>query len=158
MADFQDIRRGLAANLAVLRDAGFQITPYVLDAPLGPTIEIAGIELAEYDIAFRDSSGYNATGDQLTVIVTATIPYKVDILTQQRMDALHSATGLKHAIEADDRLTARMQDDGSLLADQNPACDALRVARYRGQARTMIEQHSGGLDVLIGTWEVDVIT
>jgi len=154
MAGFEDIRRGLAANLAVLAD-DFQVFPYLLDSPTPPALQIAGIKEIEYDIEFQGANGYQATGDQITVVIEACLHREPDVSTQKTLDALHAADGLKHAVEADDRLTSRMNDDQTVDISQPPACDALRVTKYNGSAPLTLRD---GTEVLLATWDVEVLT
>lgn len=142
----------------MLRADDFQVSPWFLEAPRGPTLQIVGIEDIDYDIAFRHSDGYDATGDKLTVLVEACIPAKNDMGSQMRLDKLHGSASLKAALEADDRLTSRWQDDQTILGSQPAACDQLRVTRYRGQTRSIVSRESGGLDVLLAHWEVELLT
>jgi hypothetical protein len=56
VTNFDDICTGLAANLAPLAAQGFQISPYLLDAPVPDTIQVAGLVAAQFDVAFRGSN------------------------------------------------------------------------------------------------------
>lgn len=154
MADFEDIRRGLAANLAVLTHYG--ISAYLLDAPQAPCIQVAGLEHIDYDVVFQGPDGYDAQGDRLTVQIEAALQKSsADLTAQEQLDALHTADGLKHALEADDRLTSRLNDDGTISISQEPACDALRVSEYLGSSNFVTR---AGEEVLLATWRVDIYT
>lgn len=153
MADLIDIRRGLAANLSVLTD--FQVSLYLLANPTPPTIQIAGVEHIDYDIEFQGPDGYDATGDRLTVQIEAALQKGTERSGQEQLDRLHSATGLKNAVESDNRLTSRLQDDGSILISQEPACDDLRVTEYVGASDFTV---AAGKQVLLATWRVEVLT
>lgn len=154
MADFDDIRRGLAANLATLKP-GYQASPYLLANPTPPMVQVAGIRTIEYDIAFQNSSGYDLTGDRIIVVLEACLRTSIDIAGQQELDRLHGPSSLKAAVESDDKLTSRMLDNGSVEPGHAPACDALRVTDYTGQAQFTLEN---GTKVILATWEVEVIT
>ena len=141
----------------MLRDDGFQVSPWFIEAPRGPTLQVVGLEDIDYDIAFR-AGDYDGTGDRLIVIVEAAIPAKNDIGSQMRLDKLHGPASLKAAVESDQELTSRWQDDQTILDSQPAACDDLHVRRYRGQTRSIVERDSGGLDVLLAHWEIEVLT
>lgn len=156
MAVFDDICRGLAANLATIQ--GFQVSPWFLDHPAPPTLQVSGVEDIEYDVAFPRAG---VSHDMWNVEIEACIPRGQDISAQMLLAALLSPDGdssLKAAIEADpqnDRLTKRMQDDLSVTTGHDPACDDLHVMKYRGAARHRLED---GTDVLLATWTVQVLT
>lgn len=157
MADLEDIRRGLAANLATLKSDGFQVVPYLLDNPTAPTIQVGGLTDVDYDQEFRGE--YLLVGDKMTVVIEVAIPRKTDIGAQKLLDKLHGSANLKAAVEADNRLQSRMADDGTITISQEPACDDLRVVRYKGSAPMILKQAGGvGMDNLLATWEVEVWT
>lgn len=141
----------------MLRSDGFQISPWFQEAPRSPTLQVVGLEDIDYDIVFQHD-GYDNTGDRLVVIVEAAIPAKNDLATQMRLDKLHGASSLKAALEADDTLTSRWQDDQTVTGGHAAACDQLRVRRYRGQTRSIVQRDSGGVDVLLAHWEVELLT
>jgi hypothetical protein len=118
---------------------------------------VIGLEDIDYDIAFR-SGDYDGSGDRQVVIVEAVIPAKNDIASQMRLDKLHGPSSLKAAVETDQQLTSRWQDDQTVLAGQPAACDDLRVRRYRGQTRSLLQRDSGGIDVILAHWEIEVLT
>jgi hypothetical protein len=134
---------------------GFFAYAFLQDNPTTPAIQVAGLKEIDYDIVFQTSGGYDATGDHLTVVIEAALGRAVDIDAQQKLDLLHRAQSLKAAIEADPKLTSRLQDDGTVLAGQAAACDSLRVARYVGQTPFILENT---VRVLLATWEVEVVT
>lgn len=129
---------------------------YLLDNPTLPMICVAGIEHIDYDVAFQGPDGYQAIGDQLTVQIEAAIEKTLDLAWQQKLATLHAADGLKNAVEADQQLTSRLNDDGTITISQTPACDALRVTEYVGPPTSF--QFESGKDALLATWKVEVIT
>lgn len=132
----------------------FQVSLYLLDNPTPPTVQIAGIENIDYDIQFQ-VGGYQAIGDKLTVQVEACLQKSTDRAAQAQLDRLHSADGLKAAIESDHQLTSRLQDDGTIDISQTPACDDLRVTEYVGASDFTTRS---GKQVLLATWRVEVLT
>lgn len=156
MPDFADIRRGLAANLANALHPHMQVSPYLLDNPMPPSVQVAGITAIDYDITFQGANGYDLSGDRFTIIVEAALPPLLDITAQQLLDDLHgSALSLKGAIESDPKLTSRFLDDQTVTSGHPNACDALRVSRYLGAARYHLNDRG---EVLLATWEIDLIT
>ena len=156
MAAFNDIRRGLAANLATLKTAGYdgQISPWLLENPAPPTISIGGITSIDYDIVFQGAS-YDLTGDQLTVEVEAAIRKIVDVQTQKTLDRFHGDLSIKAAVESDPQLTSRMADDGTITSGETAACDALRVTGYTFQGTLTLPN---GTQVSLASWTVEIIT
>ena len=132
----------------------YQVSLYLLDNPTPPTIQIAGIENIDYDQTFQ-VDGYQAVGDKLTVQVEAALQKSTDKAAQAQLDRLHSAEGLKAAIESDRKLQARLEDDGSILISQPAACDDLRVTEYLGASDFTTR---GGKQVLLASWRVEVLT
>lgn len=153
MPVFEDICRGLAANLAVLD--GYQISPWFLDNPTPDAIQVSGAADIDYDVAFENRG---VSHDMWNIEIEACLQRTVDISAQLALAKLispDSEGSLKAALEADQRLTKRYLDDMSVLGDQAPACDDLHVLHYRGTARHTLE---GGFDVLLATWTVQVLT
>lgn len=153
MATFDDIRRGLAANLNVLDD--FQISPWLLDNPSPDAIQIAGAEDVAYDVAFPKAG---KTSEIWNIQIEACLLRNSDIGPQKRLDVLLAPYGdgsLKAAVEADPTLTKRLQDDGTYLTGQDPACADLQVIRFRGQQHHTLDN---GTDVLLAVWTVQVLT
>lgn len=152
MADFDDIRRGLAANLTVLRP-DYQVSAYLLDDPSPPTLQVAGVESIDYD-----TGGYGDRADTHSFVIEACFSGTSDIGSQQLLDALLAPTGatsLKAAVEADRTLTSRLLDDGTVQTSQPAAVAYLRVTAYRGQSRFTLPN---GTDVLLASWTVEVAT
>ena len=81
MAGFDDIRRGLAANLAALD--GFFVSAYLKDDPTLPALQVAGVEPFEYGNTFR-----RAGGDTMRFIVEAALPRDLDISASHLLDSL----------------------------------------------------------------------
>lgn len=155
MAQFEDIRRGLAANLTTLTDFEGGIELYLLDSPKPPVIQIAGITEIEYDIVFQGADGYQNQGDQLTVDVEAVLRRNTDIGPQKLLDRLHGDLSVKAALESDPQLTSRLSDSGSVLGGQDAACDSLRVTGYGWVPKHTLED---GTEVGLATWTVQILT
>lgn len=132
----------------------YQVSLYLLDNPTPPTVQIAGIENIDYDIQFQ-AGGYQAVGDKLTVQVEAALQKSTDKAAQAQLDRLHSADGLKAAIESDHKLQSRLEDDGTITISQPPACDDLRVTEYIGASDFTTRS---GKQVLLASWRVEILT
>lgn len=153
MPVFDDICRGLAANLSVLN--GYQISPWFLDNPTPDAIQVSGASDIDYDVAFENRG---VSHDMWNIEIEACIQRTVDVAAQLALAKLispDSEGSLKAALEADNRLTSRFLDDMTVQTGQPPACDDLHVIRYRGTARHTLEP---GFDVLLATWTVQVLT
>lgn len=148
MASFDDIRRGLAANLAVLRDTGWAVSPYLRDNPTPPMIQVAGMSEVEY----TDFGG----GAERVFVIEAAVSLAVDVAAQMKLDELMDGgpNDLKAAVEADPELTMRMLDDGTIDISQEAACDDLECI-FQSQGRFTPQN---GVTVLLATWNVRVIT
>lgn len=150
MASFDDIRRGLAANLHALD--GFQVSAYLRDSPTPPTVQVAGVDEIEYDRTHQRGS------DRLSFVIEACLGRAVDIQAQKALDALLDADGptsLKEILEADQKLTSRLLDDGNVVRDQPSAAGSVCVTAYKGQAKFTLPN---GTEVLLATWSVEVVT
>lgn len=148
MATIDDIRRGLAANLRLVPDC--LVSPYLLDSPTTPALQVAGFDTIDY----LDSFG---PGVSLRIIVEGATGLAHSRAAQARFDRWLWPTGadsVKAAIESDTRLTSRLSEDGkSVLADQDPACDALQVVEFRGYRQARVRD---GVELLLGDWVVQV--
>lgn len=150
MPELDDIRQGLAANLAAIPDT--QISAYMLDNPTPGMLQVAGLDEIEYDRTYgRD--------DTLFVVIEGCASLASgDIGSQKRFDrwlASSGAESVKAAVESDKTLTKRLQPDGTVQTGQPAAADALRVTRFRGYRRQRLEN---GTEVLLGDWIVQVET
>lgn len=150
MPAFDDIRRGIAGNLAAIADA--QVSAYMLDNPTPGMLQVAGLDEIEYDNTYgRD--------DTLFVVVEGCASLAGgDIGSQKRFDrwlASSGAESVKAAVESDKRLTKRLQHDGTVQTGQVAVADDLRVTRFRGYRRHRLEN---GSEVLLGDWIVQVET
>lgn len=138
MADVEAIRRGIAANLAaVLQTAAaqefqMQVSAYMNPQSTPPTIEV-----------YPDKTIYDEliSTDELRFKVRALVGFNFAIGAQQLLDRYLGTEGelsVKALIEADPRLTDRLEDDGSIQA-QEPAADDLRVEDSTGSRLYPIE-------------------
>lgn len=153
MADLDDIRQGLAANLYALKTAGAvgHVSPFMQESPQSPSVHVPGLAPFDYGGGFGDDEG------EMPVLIEAIIGTVTDIGAQKTLNALlasSGATSLKAAAESDKQLTSRLNEKGVLLTDQSAACSDLLVSRYLGQTRTVV----GTAEVLIATWSVRVLT
>lgn len=147
MASFDDIRRGLAANIAALRP-DWAVSPYLKDNPVPPMIQVAGMSEVEY----RDFGG----GAERIFVLEAVASLSNDVGAQQALDRLMDGGehDLKAAVEADPMLTMRLLDDGTIDISQEPACDDLECV-FQSQGRFT---PPNGVTVLLATFNVRVLT
>lgn len=153
MAQLDDIREGLAANLYALKTAGTvgHVSAYMQENPQTPSVHVVGVAAFDYGLGFGDGAG-----DEWTVLIEALLGKTTDIGSQKKLNdllATSGATSLKVAVEADRQLTSRLSDDGKVTEDQAAACSHLLVSRYQGQSPVVI----GGAQLLAATWAVRVI-
>lgn len=153
MAQLDDIREGLAGNLYALKTAGAvgHVSPYMQESPQAPSVHVVGVAPFEYGLGFGDGAG-----DTWSVLVEAIIGTVTDIGAQRTLNALlatDGSTSLKVAVEADRKLTSRLNEKGVLTIDQSPACSDLLLSRYMGQSRTIV----GTAEMLVATWAVTVV-
>ena len=151
MVTFEDIRRGLAANLTAV--PGFHVFLYLMDDPRLPALQVAGLRTVDYDIEFHTPSG-SMEGHRLTVVIEAAVSKGSNEQAQKTLDQLHSDKSVKAAIEADDQLTSRLSDSGTVVTDQPAACDALRVVSYDLNGSFTL---NSGVEVALATWDVDIL-
>jgi hypothetical protein len=135
MGDITDIRAGIAANLATLKDDA-HIDPYQQSRPNLPGIYVVGPSIA-YDMSFGDQ---DAT---YTVIVRALVQASSDVGGQKLLDRWKSQGGndsLKTLIESDKQLGG--------------ACADLRVESVSQDQVYVFEN----VEALGAEWSVTVIT
>jgi hypothetical protein len=124
-----------------------------MDAPTLPALQIAGLRTIDYDIEFHTPSGA-MEGHRLTVVIEAAVSKGLDVQAQKTLDELHSEKSVKAALEADDRLTSRLLDSGTVTTGNDPACDALRVISYDLNGSFTL---NSGVEVALATWDVDIL-
>ena len=148
----QDIRRGLAANLRAIEDC--VVSPWLQENPVRDALSVAGPEKMEYA---EGAFGADASdrGGPLTIIVEGVCSLAGGLRAAQDRFDDWILWEVPEAIESDVRLTSRLNDDGSVTEDEDPACDALAVREFRGYRR---ERLGNGTDeFLVGDWVVDVL-
>lgn len=150
MADLDAIVRGLAANLVPLRTTNVvgQVSPYLLENPSPPSLQIAGVASIDYD-----EHGFAGGEDGWLVLVEAALGRVSDVGSQTLLNRLLSDSSVKTAIESDTRLTSRLSVDGrTVTANQAAAALWVKCRRYRGPSRVPFRDG----DMLLATWEVEV--
>lgn len=150
MADLDAIRQGLAANLVPLRTAGIvgQVSAYLLDNPTPVSLQVVGVDQAEYD-----TQGFGANQHSWTFIVEAALGLVSDIGAQKTLNGLLETNAVKDALETDRLLTSRLGDTGQVTTGHTAAAQRLKVTRYRGHGRA---RFPNGVELLLATWEVEV--
>ena len=134
MPTLEDIREGLAANLAGI--PGLQQSGYLLSNPTPPFAEIYPDWIA-YDLAMGRGL------DRWNLVVRVGVSLVTDVGAQKRLDkfiASAGATSIKAAIESDKTL------DGLVDNVRVTRCDAYRVFERQGSSA-----------VLGAEWQVEVL-
>lgn len=102
MATIAAIREGIATNLKThLGASTVQVSPYMLENPTPPTIQVMGPDVIEYDQAFQRGM------DDMLIIVQGFAGGPSDRGAQVKLDqwlAPSGATSVKAAIELDNTL------------------------------------------------------
>lgn len=156
MADVQTISEAMAGALATLRDdvENFigQVSPFLLDSPTPPSIMVVGVD----EFTMLD---YGTTPSvQWTMLVSACLGELSDIGSQRLLRRLLAPSGsesLVAALEADQTLTKRLNDDGTVSTNQSAAADSIAFSEYRGQISPVLDD---GTRVLVATWAFEVIS
>jgi hypothetical protein len=148
--DLHAIRCGLAAQLRTAMSASQgHVSPYFDVQPPTPILQVGTIESAE-------RLGYGADGgSRYVLLIEGLFSLEAEVLAQKQLDELVSSQAVSDAIDADRRLTSRLDEDNVLTEDEDPACDAADVIEYRGSARVPLPD---GRRVLQGVWAVQVVT
>lgn len=154
MASFEDIRRGIAANIALVLLPDWQVSAYPLDNPSTPFVDVMGISEVEY-ATFAD-----ANAPCFTWVVEAGVARTSDVAAYMAFDELMDGgtNDLKAAIEADEQLTSRLvnrQGNQAVETGQAAACDDLWVTFDTFQPRVTLPNT---VEVLLATWNVRVMT
>ena len=154
MADFDAIRRGLAALLkGALPATGGHVYPWLQDNPLPPTLCVAKVEAdgIEY-LTFGDPPGM-----AITFVVEAWLGNASDVGAQRYLDGLLSTDAVSSALESDGNgsgaLYSRLLDTGVVVTGQSAAADSVAVIGYLGQTRLA----RGTSEVLLAQWRVRVL-
>lgn len=156
MADLQTIRSALAANLYPLRAnrTVVQVSPYLLDNPTPAALLVAAVDDFEV-LTFSPID----PAVRWTILIEAVLGKTSDVGSQRVLNSLLAPTGatsLVEAVEADQRLTSRLADDGTTLTTgQSEAADSVAFSEYRGQSRFTLEN---GMTVLLAVWAFEVLT
>lgn len=156
MARVTDIRQALAANLAVAFQPGYEVSAYMLAAAQPKSFQI-----------FPDRVDFHQTlqdGMELQrYVVGAFVGYASAVETQQALDLLlddpqdvSDPLSVRAALEADQALTKRLQDDGTVVTGQPSAADDVTVAACSGYKIYTLQ---GGQQLMLGAeWTVEVRT
>jgi hypothetical protein len=161
--DITAICEGIAANLATIRDNDptlvKQIHPFPLRNPTGTALLVHGIVEQEY-LTF--GSVEQPPGMRYLVGVEAYFGTADQIGNHQKLRRLLTSVGddsLVSAVEAEGteraRLTARLNHDGELLEDQDPACESISFEEYRGHAYITAPNNT---EYMVATWIFEVMT
>lgn len=146
MPDIDAIRRGLAANLRAVPDCN--VSPYLFpdEKLVAPALQVAGLEALDYVESFGQTG-------RLNIVVEGVTSAASSRAGQVLFDTWLLWT-VPEAIEADTQLTSRLQDSGSILTDQDPACDSLHVREFRGYRKTRL---ASGTEVFLGDWLIELL-
>ena len=152
MPDFDDIRRGLAAQLrTVLPETEGHVSAYFRTAPLLPTLQVAGVNRME-------KSTYRGVSRSYRFLIEGVFSLGDEIRAQRQLDGL--IDDVATALEADQTPTgalfSRYQDDNTVLAGQPAAAGSVAFIDYLGAINTTFD---GTTDrVLSATWVFEVQT
>lgn len=141
MTTIDDGRRAIAANLrAVLPASEGFVSPYFVDAPKLPALQVVGV--SDYEVA--DIGG----GMRYEVGVEAMLGRVVDRAAQMLLDEWIHTGGVVNALDSSiNPLTSRLLDNGT-IAEEEADAGQLNYLRYGGPAKLP----RGGVEVLIATW------
>jgi hypothetical protein len=147
--NLHNIRCGLAAQLRTALDEhdGHASPYFALEPPL-PILQVGTIESAE-------RMGYGAGGGSRYVFLVEGLFAGGDIASQKALDLLVGTDAVTLAVDADRKLTSRLDENGTLTEDEDPACAQADVVEYRGGAQRSLPN---GQPVLQGIWAVQVVT
>lgn len=155
MSVMEDVRRGLAANLRAV--TGCAVSPWLIPDPVNDALSVVGFDLdgrVEYN---EGGFGELASdrGASAPIIIEGVVSMAGGLrAAQDRFDAWVLWL-VPEAIESDVRLTSRLNEDGTILTGQSPACDSLAVREFRGYSRQRLGDGTG--DHLVGSWVVDLL-
>ncbi len=146
MADFDAIRRGIAAQLrTVLPEDQGHVSAYWEAAPKANALQVEGIERMVKD-DFGDGRSY-------LIRIEGVFPLNNEISAQKTLDGLIDTVA--DVIEADQYLTSRYQDDNTVLTGQAAACDAIAFNEYRGAGLTTLP--GGTVKAMVAVWVAEVL-
>lgn len=149
MTDLTAIRVALAANLRTVPNC--QVSPWLLASPSGPSLQVVGPREFE-PTTFGDHHS-------ILMVVEGCVPGVLDRGAFEKFDAwivgATDADDVWAAIEADQALTSRLRDNGTVLAAQTAAADSVAVERFNGYQRTTLPNST---EALVGEWEVRILT
>lgn len=150
LPDINEIRRGLAANLAALKPPLVQVSPYLLSSPQTPCAMVSGI-----DVDGLEYTGFGFSSIRATFLIDVAVGLVADIKAQELLDQLMGTGDLSlvAAVQADTRLTKRYLSDGRITEDNDPAADDLGLEGFRGQ---QIIAFANQQDVLVATFAFTV--
>lgn len=150
MADMEAIRRGLAANLrATLPIGEGQVSPYLLENPTPPCLQVGGLDGVDYT-----TLGFGHGGDTHRFVIEACLGRSSDVGAQKLLDELLSgSSSVKRALESNRTLTSRLREDGTVQTGHAAAADWVKCREYRGQSRFTLPN---GVEVLLASWLVEV--
>lgn len=150
-----EIRAGLGASLAAAFAPDYQVVAFMIAAPTPPGFQIAPDRM-QYHEELGDPTLYR-------FIVIGATGYAGDLIAQQNLDQLlddrvdvSDPPSVREALEADQRLSWRLQDDGSILTGQPAACDDVTVVGCSGYRLYPLQDRQQW--VLGAEWEVEVRT
>jgi hypothetical protein len=162
VADVIAICEGIAANLATIRTADptfiKQVHPVPLDSPTAPSLMVHGV--VEMDYTTFGGPGVEP-GMEYLVGVEAWLGKASEIGAHLKLRRLLAPIGdesLVAAVEAEGsdrrRLTARLDIDGVLTENLEPACESIAFEEYRGQTNFL---HLNGTQYLTAVWIFRVV-
>jgi hypothetical protein len=148
----QAIRSGLAANLRAVPDCN--VSPWLQLDPVKDCLSVAGPETVEYaEGGFGELA--SERGASVPFIIEGAVSLAGGLRAAQARFDEWILWLVPEAIESDVRLTSRLNANGTISADNAPACDALAVREFRGYRRERLGNSTD--EFLIGDWVVDLL-
>lgn len=153
MADLDTICNRMAGSLVPLRDTATdlidQVSPFLLDSPTPRMLMVAGVD----DVTYLDFGD----GVEWTILVSAALGLLTDQASQKTLRRLLAPSGgdsIVAALEADQSLTTKLNNDGTVSTGQSAAADSIAFSEYRGQISPVL---ADGSQILLATWAFEVI-
>lgn len=158
MADISAIREGIAAALSVLQ--GVNVRPYWRDDPQSPALQVAGFELVDY---VQSTGGINGATYNVIVEGMCDLAGGDEVQAQMQFDKWLATSGPESVLvalngldcEGGYKLTSRLNLQGQLTQDQEPAVDSFLLQEFRGYRRS---RTASGVEALFGDFAIHVET
>ena len=155
MNNLTAIRQGLAANLAVAFQPDYQVSAYMLSAPVPPGFQIVP-DRVDFHQELQNPGLYRfLVIGHVGFVVTEGAQDNLDALLTDRVD-VSDPLSVREALEADQQLTSRFNKDGTVTTGQPAAADDVTVTFASGYREYALQ---GSQQMVLGcVWTVEVRT